>query len=108
MAHEAVKASTIRNAVRKAQQVAPAVLELAPGFYAVASKSRPGAGYVVRTYTDGHSTCECEGQERAGYCYHRASVGLRLGTLPSQYLEQAPKHPADTAVLSSARPPLWA
>ncbi len=109
MAHETIKASTIRNAVRKAQQVAPAVLELAPGFHAVASQSRPGAGYVVRTYADGHSVCECEGQERAGYCYHRAALGLLLGTIPAQYLvRDLTVHESDTAVLSSSRPPLWA
>ncbi len=103
MAASTVKTSTIRNAVRKAQEVAPAVLELAPGFYAVASQSRPGAGYVVRTYTDGHSACECKGKERAGYCYHRAAVGLKLGTVPAAYLEAAPA-PVDhsTVVLRTA------
>ncbi len=104
-----VKASTIRNAVLKAQELQPAVLELAPGFYAVASQSRPGAGYVVRTYGDGHSVCECKGQEHAGYCYHRAEVGLKLGTVPAAYVEAAPVVDHATAALHSpARRPLFA
>ena len=88
MAVETVKATTISNAIKKAQAVQPSVLKLADGIFAVSSKTRPGEGYVISLYDNGHSLCECKGSEHAGYCYHRAAVGLRLSTIPAQFLGQ--------------------
>ena len=88
MAVETVKASTVVNAVAKARKKNPTVLRLGEGLYAVERVSRKGEAFVVRVYENGHSVCECKGSEHAGYCYHRAAVGLRLGTIPAQFLGQ--------------------
>ena len=88
MAISTVSERVIRAAVRKAQAVRPLILRLDPGFYVVASKSRPGDGYLLRVYEDGATVCECEGNHKAGYCYHRAALALQLGTMPAKFTDR--------------------
>lgn len=82
--------SSVRRAVAKAREVRPVVLKLEDGCYTVASGSRPGCGYLVRVLGDSSTACECKAAEQGLYCYHRATVGLLLGTIPTQFLGTDP------------------
>ncbi len=86
---ETIKASTVRRAIHKAREQAPAIYAIGDGYYALPSATRPGAGYLVEVGADGYTHCECEGSQRAGYCWHRAAVGLLIGTIPSRFLDVA-------------------
>ncbi len=82
--------NSVRWAVTKAREVRPVVLKLDDGGYTVASGSRPGCGYLVRVLGDGSTACECKAAERDLYCYHRAALGLLLGTIPARFLGPDP------------------
>ncbi len=88
MALDQRQEQAIRNAISKAQKAQPAVIRLGVEWFAVASASKPGTGYMVHLYTDGGTTCSCRAAEQGTYCFHRAAVGLQLGTIPARFLEQ--------------------
>ncbi len=92
----------VRRAVTKAREVRPVVLKLDDGGYTVASGSRPGCGYLVRVLGDGSTACECKAAERDLYCYHRAALGLLLGTIPARFLPQPERLAHETALLVQA------
>ncbi len=104
---QAIRTATSSNAVAKARKVQPVVLDLGDGWHSVASLSQPGTGHLVRVAATGCSECGCKGHQQAGYCYHRAAVGLRLGTIPASFLaeEQRAERPAhETAILVNSTP----
>ncbi len=94
--------NSVRRAVAKALEVRPVVLSLDRQFHTVASASKPGSGYLVRVEEDGRTVCECHGAERGLYCYHRAAVGLRLGTIPERFLPQHESPTRETMLLRQA------
>ena len=81
------KLSSIVNAVRKAQKVRPPVYRLKDGSRIVAG-SVPGQAYLVRV-AEGGVACECQGFERAGVCYHAATVAMGEGLLDPWALLEA-------------------
>ncbi len=111
MAVETIRESTVRNAVDKALKVQPQLLELCEGFHVAPSASHPGRGYMLEV-VDGKVSCECEGYERMGCCYHAAALAIQLGLMPHRYLvPEASPLASDTAVLRQApkgRTALWA
>ncbi len=74
-----------RRAIAKAVEVNPPVFRVDEGFYAVGS-SRPGEGYLLERNDDGDLYCPCEASQRGLPCYHRAALGLHLGTVPAAWL----------------------
>jgi hypothetical protein len=87
-----------RRAITKALEVKPPVFKVDEGFYAVAS-SRPGVGYLLELSDDGDLYCPCPASQRGLPCYHRAALGLFLGTIPQAWL-QSVDVPIDMAVVS--------
>lgn len=87
--------SNLESAIRKAQAQQPVLYHLADaadgGFYIAPSSSRPGECYMLEV-VDGKVTCECEGFEHIGVCYHAAALAMKLELLPERYL---PKPDAD-------------
>jgi hypothetical protein len=74
-----------RRAIHKALEVYPPVFRIDVGFYAVGS-SRPGEGYLLERNEDGDLYCPCEASQRGLPCYHKAALGLFLGTIPGSWL----------------------
>ncbi len=74
-----------RRAITKAAEVNPPVFAVDTNFYAVGS-SRPGVGYLLERNEDGDVYCPCTASERGLPCYHKAAVGLFLGTVPTSWL----------------------
>ena len=74
-----------RRAITKAAEVDPPVFEVDTNFYAVGS-SRPGVGYLLERNEDGDVYCPCEASQRGLPCYHRAALGLFLGTIPQAWI----------------------
>ena len=74
------------KAIAKAVELQPTVLRIDNDFYAVAS-SKPGEGYLLeRDPETGDLYCPCKGAEYFGTCYHRAALGIFLGTIPASWL----------------------
>ncbi len=74
------------KAIAKAVELQPTVLKVDNDFYAVAS-SKPGEGYLLeRDPATGDLYCPCKGAEYFGTCYHRAALGLFLGTIPQTWI----------------------
>ena len=79
--------TSMDRAISKAVRVKPTVIQVDNDFWAV-SGSRPGHGYLLeRDPESGDLYCPCEGLERVGCCYHKAALGLHLGTIPSWWKE---------------------
>ena len=75
------------RAIMKALELQPIVIRVNYDFWAVASGSRPGAGYLVeRDPATGDLYCPCKAAEFTGCCYHRAAVGLALSTIPAPWI----------------------
>ncbi len=75
-----------RRAIAKAVEVGPAVFAVDTDFFAVQS-SDPGRGYLLeRDPETGDLFCPCEASQRGLPCYHRAALGLFLGTIPAHWL----------------------
>jgi hypothetical protein len=87
-----------RRAITKAAAVDPPVFRVDEGFYAVGS-SRPGLGYLLEVNPDGDVFCPCEASQRGLPCFHRAALGLHLGTIPQSWVP-AVHVPIDVAVAS--------
>ncbi len=74
------------RAIRKALEVNPPVFRVDAGFYAVGS-SRAGEGYLLeRDEATGDLFCPCPGAQINGCCFHRAALGLFLGTVPQSWI----------------------
>ncbi len=73
------------RAISKALEVRPAVMRIDAGFYAVGS-SREGHGYLLEVSDCGDLWCPCEASQRGLPCYHRAALGLFLGTIPQAWI----------------------
>lgn len=74
------------RAIAKALELRPVVLQVDTDFFTVAS-SRPGHGYLLeRDPESGDLYCPCPAAEFNGCCYHRAALGLHLGTIPQSWL----------------------
>ncbi len=71
---------TAQRAIEKARRTKPAVVQMDATTWAVAS-STPGQGYTVRLAA-GAMTCECQGYERIGCCYHIGAVVLSVRPNP--------------------------
>ncbi len=74
-----------RRAITKAAEVNPPVFAVDTNFYAVGS-SRPGVGYLLERNEDGDVFCPCTASERGLPCYHKAALGLFLGTVPTSWV----------------------
>ncbi len=86
MARDTIRKSTIEHSLEKAGRIKPVILEVDPNFWAVAS-STPGKAYLVeRDPETGDLWCPCPGFAHTGYCYHKAAVGLMLGTIPEAWV----------------------
>jgi hypothetical protein len=105
----ALTVNSLGNAIRKAQRLQPAVYRLKGDGLRIVASSNPGQAYSVRV-SEGKVSCECQGFERVGVCYHAAAVAISEGLLdPDGFLEavaapqpepQQPERPAhETAVL---------
>jgi hypothetical protein len=87
------------RAIRKAVELRPVVLQVDHDFWCVAS-STPGKGYMVeRDPESGDLWCPCPAAEFTGTCYHRAAVGMSLGTVPASWVPSADA-PIDVLVAS--------
>ncbi len=87
--------ATVRRAIAKALEVKPTVLQVDANYWAVAS-SAPGKAWLVeRDPESGDLWCPCPGNEYVGLCYHRAALGLLLGTIPEGWLPTPVPAPAD-------------
>ncbi len=89
---------TAQRAISKALEVRPAVMRIDAGFYAVGS-NREGHGYLLEVNPDGDLWCPCEASQRGLPCYHRAALGLHLGTVPTSWLPSVDV-PVDVLVAS--------
>jgi len=87
-----------QRAITKALEVNPSVFAVDTNFYAVGS-SRPGVGYLLERNEDGDVYCPCEASQRGLPCYHKAALGIHLGTIPTSWLP-AIDAPIDMAVAS--------
>ncbi len=77
---------TAKRALSKALELRPVVLRVDNDFFAVAS-SEPGHGYLLeRDPATGDLYCPCLASEYGATCYHRAALGLFLGTIPASWL----------------------
>jgi len=77
---------TAERALAKAVELRPVILQVDNDFWCVAS-SKPGHGYMVeRDPESGDLYCPCPAAEHTGTCYHRASVGLAIGTIPQAWI----------------------
>jgi hypothetical protein len=86
--HQA-RRETAERAIAKALELRPVVLRVDNDFFAVAS-SELGHGYLLeRDPQTGDLYCPCKAAEFAGCCYHRAALGLFLGTIPASWLPGA-------------------
>jgi len=74
-----------RRAISKAAEVNPVILQVDTNFYAVGS-SRPGVGYLLEVNDDGDVYCPCTASERGLPCYHKAALGIHLGTIPQSWV----------------------
>jgi len=74
-----------RRAISKAAEVNPPVFAVDSNFYAVGS-TRPGVGYLLERNEDGDVFCPCEASARGLPCYHKAALGLHLGTIPTSWV----------------------
>jgi len=74
-----------RRAISKAAAVSPPVFRVDEGYYAVQS-SKPGHGYLLEINPDGDVFCPCTASERGLPCYHKAALGLHLGTVPRSWV----------------------
>ncbi len=83
---------TAERAIAKAVELNPTVLEVDNGFWVVAS-SKPGKGYMLeRDETTGDLYCPCPAAEFTGCCFHRAALGLHLGTIPQSWIPAVDVH----------------
>jgi hypothetical protein len=77
---------TAQQAISKAVELRPVVIQVDNDFWAVQG-SKPGHGYLVeRDPATGDLWCPCKAAEMTGTCYHRASVGLAIGTVPQAWI----------------------
>ncbi len=77
---------TAQRALSKALEVRPVVIQIDNDFFAVQS-SEAGRGYLVeRDPETGDLFCPCPGAQFTGCCYHRAAVGLAIGTTPQAWI----------------------
>ncbi len=74
-----------RRAITKAAELRPPVFAVDSNFFAVGS-SRPGVGYLLERNEDGDVFCPCTASERGLPCYHKAALGLFLGTVPTSWV----------------------
>jgi len=87
------------RAIAKAVELRPVVIQVDNDFWAVQS-SKSGLGFLVeRDPSTGDLWCPCKAAEMTGTCYHRAAVGLAIGTIPASWLP-AVHAPIDMAVAS--------
>ena len=87
---------TAERAIAKAVELRPAVIQVDNDFWAVQG-SRSGLGYLVeRDPATGDLWCPCKAAEFTGTCYHRAAVGLAIGTVPQAWI------PADVSSMAVA------
>ncbi len=90
---------TAERAIAKAVEHRPVVIQVDNDFWAVQG-SKPGHGYLVeRDPATGDLWCPCKAAEFTGTCYHRAAVGLAIGTVPQAWIP-AEHTPVDMAVAS--------
>ena len=77
---------TARRAIAKALELRPVVIQVDHDFWAVQG-SKSGLGYLVeRDPETGSLWCPCKAAEFMGCCYHRAAVGIAIGTIPQSWL----------------------
>jgi hypothetical protein len=77
---------TAQRAISKALELRPVVIQVDHDFWAVQG-SQPGHGYLIeRDPESGDLWCPCRAAEMTGTCYHRASVGLAIGTVPQAWM----------------------
>ncbi len=77
---------TAERAIAKAVELRPVVIQVDHDFWAVQG-SRSGLGYLVeRDPATGDLWCPCKAAEMTGTCYHRAAVGLAIGTVSQAWL----------------------
>ena len=82
----ASRRETAERALAKALELRPVVLRVDNDFWAVAS-SEPGHGYLLeRDPATGDLYCPCKAAEFNGTCYHRAALGIHIGTIPASWL----------------------
>ncbi len=75
-----------QRAIAKALEVRPVVIQVDHDFWAVQG-SKSGLGYLVeRDPASGDLWCPCKGSEHFGTCYHKAAVGVTIGTIPQSWL----------------------
>ncbi len=84
-----VKATTLRAAIQKAQKLQPVILQVAPTTYAIESHSRPGTGHLLQIDPTCCISCPCEGFVRGGFCWHKAALGIHIGTIPQDWVRAA-------------------
>ncbi len=90
---------TAERAIAKALELRPVVFRVDEGFWAVQG-SKPGHGYLLeRDSESGDLFCPCPAAEHMGTCFHRAALGIHLGTIPTSWIP-AMDTPVDMAVAS--------
>ncbi len=81
-----VRRQAAEKAIAKAVAVNPVILQVDHDFFAVASCT-PGKGYLVeRDPATGDLFCPCPAAEFTGCCFHRAALGIHLGTIPQAWM----------------------
>ncbi len=75
----------IRAAVKRVAELDPRPFKLCRGFWAAASQSRPGHGYMLEV-AEGKVRCECPAYEYRGVCAHSCYVAIEEGLLPLRFL----------------------
>ncbi len=74
------------RAISRAVELNPTVLRVDEDFFVVAS-SEAGRGYLLeRDPQSGDLFCPCPAAQFNGTCYHRAALGIFLGTIPQSWL----------------------
>ncbi len=102
MALDQRQEQAIRNAVKRAGELRPAAFKLCEGFWACPSHSQPGRGYMLEVQ-DGRVSCECQGFERMGCCYHAAYVSIEEGLMPHRFLVEPVQDSREAAPIRQGR-----
>ena len=80
----------MQRAIAKALELQPAILQLVRGI-------QTGHGYLLECDPESSDLwCPCKAAEFTGTCYHRAAVGLTIGTVPQAWI------PADASSMAVA------
>ncbi len=77
-----------RRAIARALELRPTILKVDEGFWCVAS-STEGEGYLLERNADGDLWCPCAASQHGLCCFHRAALGIHLGTIPASWLPPA-------------------